>query len=952
MDFDTPAHEDAHRWNRLLPFNQATDGRLTIFLMILMIIPLGVCIGVQFVKPSPVQINPTSYKCGEGPVFYLRQRPKKRNQSSKGSSKSLGSILRWESPKSTPGTSNFEIGSDASSLRSHPQSLQFQSRSSVAYDSSIHEHQSIAQHSLAGVGDKNENLNTCDSRAVSKNERVRGMKGFWTKYGKDSDGEIIPLSKMNPRAFEYAIRDTEMLEELVKFSVTVFSVENTKFLQEYAGLKRQVQEYFKLTGRRSSRISRHIRNSSDAARSIANETEGSGPDVINRSRSKKLPNFASIASSIYSKRSTRGASNAGENSPMPTQDEYNTMRNSMLSEESAGNDGDPGPSTGAPYTAKSFGKHRMDLRGSQWRHSLHNSRSTPYTSPCGPVQEEGDAESQQMDPLPNMTPQRLNDGRSHQPKGSLGSRTFHSEITVSTIDDTNDSRPESGIASEGSSLSWYGRGNTGSSISYHDVTPSEIDSYYDVNSDSIHITTPYFFDDLGRATRHFRTDSHEYYDEGEAITSSQDGDDKSTDTVLSPSSALEEKTTALSSPKDITTSSSEPIHKIETRPKLTSGLSKSFTSGYPSTYEKYKEGVPTLSHKQSSRLVDPIRKSSPYHSPSSSISGTFSPRLPMQPQLHNSSPSRQAQAQAQPSLKGIATPRELLSQSGPNLAQTDQSSQLLEILHQVSPRRSTSISSWSKFRARPRSLPWSSTTSDVHRVSKAKFTSTNEEINANIIDGNMIVPKALLPAYWELYHTFIKPNSSLELNLSEHYVTEIKRLFLNSECFIEMYEPIFKEVQELVYSNVWPRFIQSIQRHPHGLPGKFKRSLNSFVRRFISDPGDDGPPGYFDRVVGWFHRGRVHDSGRIDRGTTDAFPHGQDNQDAISMELGLIQPQPPQVPYFHSQVSYLGLSSRDSALPGGPQIASGSANIEQVDLGQFGVMQDLDFSALQRIMVD
>lgn len=60
--------EEIHLWDRYLPFNQATDGRLTVFLLVCMVFPFILCLAMQFVKPSPVQINPTCYKCGEGPV--------------------------------------------------------------------------------------------------------------------------------------------------------------------------------------------------------------------------------------------------------------------------------------------------------------------------------------------------------------------------------------------------------------------------------------------------------------------------------------------------------------------------------------------------------------------------------------------------------------------------------------------------------------------------------------------------------------------------------------------------------------------------------------------------------------------------------------------------------------------------------------------------------------------
>jgi len=68
ITFDSVQTERKRRWSRYLPFNKATDSRLVVFLMGCMIVPFVLCLGMQFVKPSPVQINPISYKCGEGPV--------------------------------------------------------------------------------------------------------------------------------------------------------------------------------------------------------------------------------------------------------------------------------------------------------------------------------------------------------------------------------------------------------------------------------------------------------------------------------------------------------------------------------------------------------------------------------------------------------------------------------------------------------------------------------------------------------------------------------------------------------------------------------------------------------------------------------------------------------------------------------------------------------------------
>lgn len=80
LTVDGEAVKDGRSCSRYLPFNQATDGRLTIFLMVFMIVPLIICLGMQFIRPSPVQINPISYKCGEGPVVCLSYHQSARSE--------------------------------------------------------------------------------------------------------------------------------------------------------------------------------------------------------------------------------------------------------------------------------------------------------------------------------------------------------------------------------------------------------------------------------------------------------------------------------------------------------------------------------------------------------------------------------------------------------------------------------------------------------------------------------------------------------------------------------------------------------------------------------------------------------------------------------------------------------------------------------------------------------
>lgn len=83
VSIDGEPVNDGRSCSRYLPFNQATDGRLTIFLLIFMVIPLAICLGMQFIKPSPVQINPVSYKCGEGPVVRCQQPERNENCAAK-----------------------------------------------------------------------------------------------------------------------------------------------------------------------------------------------------------------------------------------------------------------------------------------------------------------------------------------------------------------------------------------------------------------------------------------------------------------------------------------------------------------------------------------------------------------------------------------------------------------------------------------------------------------------------------------------------------------------------------------------------------------------------------------------------------------------------------------------------------------------------------------------------
>ena len=227
-------------------------------------------------------------------------------------------------------------------------------------------------------------------------------------------------------------------------------------------------------------------------------------------------------------------------------------------------------------------------------------------------------------------------------------------------------------------------------------------------------------------------------------------------------------------------------------------------------------------------------------------------------------------------------------------------------------------------------------------------------------NGRAPVPKALMGAFWEIYQTFIMANSILELNLCEAHVREIKRLFASNECYLEMYEPIVREVQELVYSNVWPRFIQSIQRQPQGFPGKFKRTWKAFFGKGPEDQGDGIFDGQMDELFEYHgrgvHRELAHQEGEEGRRGSE----GEEGKE-FAMQSYVPSPPPPQAPYIHGQFAYLG----ESSVPGleGLNVRVGDATgqderdtrgggEEHLDLGRFGVMQELDLSALQRIVVD
>ncbi|KAG9069302.1 hypothetical protein KI688_010201 [Linnemannia hyalina] len=1105
VSIDDEAVNDGRSCSRYLPFNQATDGRLTIFLLIFMVIPLFLCLGMQFIKPSPVQINPVSYKCGEGPVFYpiygfmlaflaigcpiltyklwwikdgfgirnellitmtiglpgfalyflspiylkkldtghwnhvnwliltiflaqvnsvvlpliqffLRQRPKQRT----GKNPFTG-IFRWDSSKSYPGTPTLDMNSDTSSFHFHSRSSsQVLSPQIEHYDFSIFERQSVSHQSVIspsenisgflndGFGDSSILVNqsvTTTGQGLENRHRRRGMKGFWLKYGKDVYGNIIPLSQMNPRAFEYALQDQEMLAELVKFSVTVFSAENAKFLQEYEGLRRQVREYYRLiTQGKSHGASKHSHQLSDVARSARTQTEdGSvrGSDRRPRSLKTKSSILGSVASSIHSKLSKYASSSVDNNAKASSVSDVSAPEDGSIIR-----DGDPGSSTprrpAGPNATKPFGKHRQDLRGNLWRLSLQSSlrqSSTSQSSPQGSLVDDTasqiTAEKRSIPYAAPFSPPRAPSESSHRHKAS--------DFTISSVGDATESRNGiGGNESDRSSFSWYGRGKSGSALSYQDVTPSELSSYQDTASETFGYNNVYFggngdtdsmtgyqrggSDDIGSISVSINATSpgeHQPRCEGPTQTSgcpcpipipskSATGSTKSSQGFVRSASAPSSRST-IQSP---TSSRHHVHHSAESSPM-------GFLIG-----DGNRDGIAaysTMKQQQQGRLNQSFSQS-PFHSPSSSVSAPFTPRLPSQPQLHSPNTIRTTQGLIPRSVSArtILTAEDYRlqqnssssanSSTGPLSPLSTQQQQLpitkaatspvlgatsprMQHLSQLTPSISSSVAKTSARSQRPHQH-------HHHHQHQRLDLSSRSDFHTDVVmptpNGRTPVPKALMAAFWEIYQTFIMANSILELNLSESHVSEIKRLFASNECYLEMYEPIVREVQELVYSNVWPRFIQSIQRQPQGFPGKFKRTWKAFFGKGPEDQEDGIFDGRMGGIFGYHSRRDLHELAHQESEEGRRGSEGEEGKE-FAMKSYVPSPPPPQASYIHGQFAYLGGSDVpgleglnvcvDDAAGQDEKDGRGGGE-EHLDLGRFGVMQELDFSALQRIVVD
>ncbi|KAF9980895.1 hypothetical protein BGZ75_007859 [Mortierella antarctica] len=1123
MAFDQVPEERGNSWSRFLPFNQATDGRLTAFLMACMLFPFILCLGMQFVKPSHVQINPTSYKCGEGPVFYpiyafmlgflvvacpilcyklrwvkdgfgirnellmavcigtpgfvlyfispfylskldsghwnhvnwltltiffchvnsvvlpliqfvMRQRPKKRSSSVKSAGPSgsrFANIFRWESGKTYPGTPPLDLGSDTSSFRGHSRaSSQIISPPQLPLgqsDSSVYDRQSIGQQSTGSMSDIPVNYSTATGH------RVRGMKGFWARYGKDAQGNIIPLSEMNPRAFEYALHDPEMLAELVKFSVTVFSAENTKFLQEYEGLRKQVREYYRLVGSAGilypGQSSKHSRGLLVAADSTITDnmevfTREAQPAVSELSPSnkphKKSSLLGSVTSSLKSKLSAHGSEGDGDDREGSAHGSgHGSIVGSIvdMNDSSAPADGRSGSGSGlgfrpsSPHPMKAFGKHRQNLKDSLWRLSLQTSlrHSNSTSAACGSVLEEechdnsdlrlGERRSHSA-PSPVLRPHSMAERYQHKRIRSLGGRTYHSDVAMNTLNDANDAKHGSGgNESEHSSGSWYGRGNTGSALSYHDVTPSEISSYQDTASERVQYHSGYFggisgdfesMADLSHEKHHGAIPTQESDDHIQDFQG--EGDTRSLVSDPSPAPCQKMHSASSSLSYEVRASGTSPVaSKSSTDQRSQLSLSRQGTGhSTGSDGASALDGLApssSVSHfhhlqqRQPSRLShQSIGNQSPFHSPSSSVSAPFTSRLPSQPQFH-SSPSATIRPVPSASQR-VATTRSVLTaeehqqlcnssaSTAPaalaypvDVSSLQQPEQQQEQQEQLQLEQSDSCPLYLKEHQQ------SSPSSVAMQSQSQTQTFSRPELGRRGTSQMMIlpsygrrtpVPRALQSAYWEISNTFIMPNSILELNLNEVHINEIKRLFANAECYLEMYEPIVKEVTELVYSNVWPRFVQSIQRHPSGLPGKFKRTWKAFFGKGPEDQGDEiyyGESG--TRGGGGRDESRAHGENRDQDGGPIQFsqqqPLGSHDLEQLYAGRPLPLPPPPQASYIHGRPSYL---TGPNGVPGVIRLRGGSQDDmdyvceQDINVSHFGVMQELDLSALQRIVVD
>jgi len=862
--------------------------------------------------------------------FFRRQQPKSRSGGHRGG-KPITSIFRWDSAgRAIPGTPTGDFMSERSSFlsRTSSQVMSPPLHGSEAQDDgirSIAEQIALSQAIAEGLGQA-PSSSTRTNRTDANGHRLRGMKGYMSKYGTDSDGNFIPLGKMNPRAFEYVVQDRDMLEALVAFSVTVFSTENALFLQEYDGLRKQVREYYRLISRNS-----RVENQQQPADASGPTTQhGSiGSDQSSRQRNHTQSLLGSMASSIHQKISSineelyhgrRGSRAASDPQPMKGSDP-------ALSS--------PDAETSSAMSTRPVGRHRHNLSDNLWRLSLQSSLRQSNTAPTSPratiilvdnpaTQRRNQHAHAQLasSPTSPRMPER------HLPsQSSLTGRCFP-RLAVSTVDPVHEYGSE-GPDSERSSFSWYGRGNSGSALSYQDVTPSDVSSYQGG------------LEEFG--------EDHDSISDGSVVAAPLSADDITIRNSGGPIRSASASFPLAIRPKARTTVSSH------SQDNISSLCSSSSSSKFPLS-PTFRQGPfpETSPHgpdpKQPGRLFHPASSQSAFHSPSSSVSAPYTPRLPSQPQLRGSPSSLQRSTSAR-SILTAEEHRQLYnasstiasaSTSGPLSVspfqdEVQQHQTYEEAIQQVSSDAEEDTSQAQFPEAAVVSLAGAS---QGRRRMLARASSRG--LMMPVMDRMTPVPKALLPAYWELADTFIMPWSETQLNLSGEIVREIRRLFEESQCYLEMFEPVVREIQELVYVNVWPRFVVFLQKQPQGFRGRMKQTWKSFTDRVRVGNNLGGIE--YSEEDGVYQGPVSQRPQEPSSATSEQFPEMifQDEEDIARARQQRAQG------YLQSQYSYL-------AGPGAIRLRGGEnegKEVSEEELGQFGVMQELDLTAFQRIVID
>lgn len=868
--------------------------------------------------------------------FFDRQTPQRMPD---GKNRLMTSIFRWDSNKSVPGTLNPDAENDTASFgfhsrspsRSMPSSFGNEDMDDISMEPSPLREPNVTSQGISIIPDNSLvatpiSRSRSRSRSVSKPLRYRGMKGFWSKYGTDTEGKMIPLSQMNPKAFEYALHDQEMLAEMVKFSITVFNAENTKFLQEYEGLKKQVQEYYRLVGAQTQR--KHNRSATASSDNAMEGSLGSGSQPSTTSHRKVPSILGSVASSIR-KFSMHGSSD-------DCQSRCGSRSESMI-EIDLPNIGEPGmsrkPSHAMTHPSPTPRHHRIGHKhsGSLWRLSLmssarnsansgstdSNSNTSSSTTPTNPPYPDPVQDAvvlphfhhlhHPIGPSP-LSSRPTTDRRVLQ--RSATERAYHTERSFSALE-SHLSDPTDQDSRQSSVTSWYGQGTSGSALSYHDLTPSESGSFYTGSEDPYYYPHFRYFGQDADPTVHYNTEDESVVRVQRSSPLSQqnsefeDGSDRPGTSKMTSTSVPHLNSLSFNS---VNESVDNPLQTASGSATVPQGSRILSAGSHPSLHQAQ------------------VRSQSPLHSPSSSVSATFTPRLPSQPSLtsHAMKPSTLVVDKCT-SPKSVLTAEEHLQIQGTSLCSPLSCQGLAAQIYPVRQQLQVSycLSPDQQQNTRPR---------------PSYQNSQSMLISALMLDRKTAVPEALLPAYWEIARTFIMPNAVLELNLDESQVEEIRGLFVNQACFLEMYEPVVRTVQELVYANVWPRFVQSLQKNPR-VPRK-KKIWRLFIYTHWGAQGDDG-----------------EEEGKAEPVATNSVVESERKAAGSSwFSLGGIQARWRQYWGRASQPQDCGQTQIGTEMARGDLGENAASGVgdddkEMDELRQFGVMQELDLSALQRIIV-